>query len=165
MRYSDFCIFVFPCFFLPVSNCFRGWSNINLIVYGIINCLNKNLITHFLWYLGKKKRYGIESLSTDRVLNKEHFYGKKHTETVHQKLIPDPLLILVNNPKQPLHARNYFESKIFWKMIIKKVISFFLSNPVPLNRQNNQKQKGPGTIDQSLFRLWNKLRKIHLFVM
>ena len=29
----------------------------------------------------------------------------------------------------------------------------FLSNPVPLNRQNYQKQKGSGTGDQSLFRL------------
>ena len=38
---------------------------------------------------------------------------KKHTETVHQKLLPDLLLILVNNPKQPLHVRNSFESKIF----------------------------------------------------
>ena len=120
-RSWDIQIFVFsssPLFF-PVSHCFRGWSKKNLKVYDVINCLNKNLITHFLWYLGKKKRYGIESLSTDRVLNKEHFYGKKHTETVHQKLIPDPLLILVNNPKQPLHARNSFESKIFSKTIIK----------------------------------------------
>ena len=29
---------------------------------------------------------------------------------MHQKLFPDPFLILVNNPKQPLyHARNSFE--------------------------------------------------------
>ena len=33
------------------------------------------------------------------------------------------------------------------------------------NRQNNQKQKGPGTSDQSLFRLQNKFRKIPLSVM
>ena len=31
-----------------------------------------------------------------------------------------PLLILVNNSKQPLHARNSFKNKIFIKMIIKK---------------------------------------------
>ena len=35
------------------------------------------------------------------------------TENVHRKLIPDPFLILVNSPKQPLHVTNYFESKIF----------------------------------------------------
>ena len=62
--------------FLPVSHCFRGWSKINLKVYDIINCLNKNLITHFVWYLEKEKRYDIESLSIDRVINKEHLYGK-----------------------------------------------------------------------------------------
>ena len=46
-----------------------------------------------------------------------------------------------------------------------EIISFFLSNPVPLNRQNYQKQKRPGTSDQSLFRLRNKFRIIPLLVM
>ena len=45
-------------------------------VYDVINCLNKNLITHFVWYLEKEKRYEIETLSIYRVLNKEYFYGK-----------------------------------------------------------------------------------------
>ena len=45
---------------------------------------------------------------------------------------------------------------------LKKVTLFFLSDPVPFNRQNYQKQKGPGTSDQSLFRLRNKFRKIPL---
>ena len=53
----DIQIFVFRSspLFLLVSHCFRGWSNINLIVFDIINCLNKNLITHFSWYLGKEE--------------------------------------------------------------------------------------------------------------
>ena len=50
-------------------------------------------------------------------------------------------------------------------MRIIKVTSFFLSNPFPLNRQNYQKQNGPGTSDQSIFRLRNMFRKIPLFVM
>ena len=54
------------------------------------------------------------------LINKEHFYGKIMQKKVHQKLVSDLFLILVNNPKQPLHARNYFKNKIFWKMIIKK---------------------------------------------
>ena len=62
--------------FLPISHCFRGWSDINLKDYDIINCLNKSLITHFVWYLGKEKIYDIETLSIGRVLNKEPFYGK-----------------------------------------------------------------------------------------
>ena len=47
----------------------------------------------------------------------------------------------------------------------KKVTSFFHSNPAPFNRQNNQKQKGPGISDQSLFRLQNSFRKVPLLVM
>ena len=42
------------------------------------------------------------------------------TENVHQKLVRDLILILVNNPKTPLQARNSFKNKIFWKTIIKK---------------------------------------------
>ena len=52
-----------------------------------------------------------------------------------------------------------------YQKALKKVTSFFLPNPVPLNRQIYQKQKGPGTSDQSLFRLGNKFRKIPLLVM
>ena len=80
---SSFCsrdihIFVFPFFplFLPVGHCLRGWSKINLKVYDAISCLNKNSITHFVWYLEKEKRYDIETLSIDGVSNKKHFYGK-----------------------------------------------------------------------------------------
>ena len=52
-----------------------------------------------------------------------------------------------------------------YQKALKKVTSFFHLNPVPFNRQNNQKQKGPGTSDQSLFRLQNKFRKVPLLVM
>ena len=41
---------------------------------------------------------------------------------MHQKLISDPFLILINKPKQPLHARNSFTNRIFWKRIIKKIL-------------------------------------------
>ena len=77
-----------------------------------MNCLNKNLITHFVWHLKKEKRYDIETLSIGRVLNKEHLF-KNYAENMHQKVVPDPFFILVNNPKQPLHARNSFKNKIF----------------------------------------------------
>ena len=83
-------------------------------------------------------------------------------------LVPDLFIILVNNPKQQLHAWNYFKSKILWKKIIKvlkKVTSSFSSHLVPFNRQSYQKQKRPGTSDQSLFTLQNKFRKISLLVM
>ena len=77
-RSCDISLFVFSSslLFFPVSHCFRGWSKKNLEVYDIISCLNKNLITHFVWYLEKEIRHDIESLSINRVLNKAHFYGK-----------------------------------------------------------------------------------------
>ena len=52
-----------------------------------------------------------------------------------------------------------------YQKALKKLTLFFLSNPVPFNGQSYQKQKGPGTSDQSLFRLQNKFRKILLLVM
>ena len=116
---SSFCsqdiqFFLFPPspLFLPVNHCGRCCLKINLQVYDVINCLNKNLITHFVWYLGKVNRYDIEILSIDRVLNKEDFYGKI-MQKMHQKLVTNPFSVLVNNPKQPFHARNSFENKIF----------------------------------------------------
>ena len=46
-----------------------------------------------------------------------------------------------------------------------KKVNFFLSDPVPFNGQNYQKQKGPGISEQMLFRLPNKFKKIPLLVM
>ena len=75
---QDIQIFVFPSShpFLPVGHWIRGWSKINRKVYDIINCVNKNLITHFVWYLEEEKIYHIKLYPwiSHRVLNKEHFY-------------------------------------------------------------------------------------------
>ena len=51
-----------------------------------------------------------------------------------------------------------------YKKALKKLISYFLLNPVPFNGQSYLKQKVPGTSDQSLFRLQNNFRKIPLLV-
>ena len=63
-------------YFLP-NVCFqtndRSLKTMKNVFYFILS--NKNL-THFVWYLGKEKKYDIETLSIDRVLNKEDFYGK-----------------------------------------------------------------------------------------
>ena len=47
-----------------------------LKVYDIINCLNKNLKAHFVWYYEKEIRCDNETLSIDKELNQEHFHGK-----------------------------------------------------------------------------------------
>ena len=52
-----------------------------------------------------------------------------------------------------------------YQKALKKLTLLFVSNPVPFNGQSYQKQKGPGTSDQSLFRLQNKFRKIPLLVI
>ena len=114
-RYSFFVFLSFPLF-IRVGHCFRWWSKIKLKVHDVINCLNKNSLTHFVWYLEKE----IETLSIEGVSDKKHFYRKIMQKNMYQELVPDLFIILVNNPKQPLHARNYFKSKIFWKRIIKK---------------------------------------------
>ena len=75
LKYSNF-VFPSSLFSLPVRHCFRRYSKINLKVYDVINCLNINLIIHFVGYLEKEKRYDIEILTIDRVLNKEKIYGK-----------------------------------------------------------------------------------------
>ena len=111
-------LFLSSFLFLSVSHCFRVCSKINLKVTDVIKWQNENLITHFIWYIEKEKRYDIETLSFDRV--QVTLLWKCHAENVHQKLVPDPFLVLVNNPKQPLLARNSFKNKIFWKRIIKK---------------------------------------------
>ena len=95
--------------YFPISHCLRGWFKIHLWhkrlwhkVYDISVCLNKNLITHFVWYLKTEERYDIETLSIDRVVSKEYFYRK-----IMQKLCTESL-ILVKKLKQILHTRNYF---------------------------------------------------------
>ena len=120
-RCRDIQIFVFSPspLFLPVSHCLRAWSKINLKVYDAINCLNKNLITHFVWYLEKERRYDIKTLAIDTILNKEHFCGKINRKCA-PKASPRPLFILVNL-KQSLHARNSCKNKIFWKRTIKNL--------------------------------------------
>ena len=53
---------------------------------------------------------------------------------MHQKLVPDPFSILVNNPKQSLHARNSLNNKKFERGLsksLKKVNFIFSSKPSP----------------------------------
>ena len=76
------------------------------------------------------------------------------------KASPRPLFNFGNNPKQPLHARNLFKNKIFWKRIIKKPVTLFLPlNPVPFNGPSSQKQKGTGTKDKVTLQITKEVQK------
>ena len=57
----------------------------------------------------------------------------------------------------------YFERGL--SKALKKLISFFLWNPVPFNGQIYLKQKGSENSDQSLFSLKNEFRQIPLIVI
>ena len=58
----------------------------------------------------------------------------------------------------------YFIKEDYQKAL-KKLTLFILPKPVLFNRKSYQKQKGPGTSAQSLFRLPNKFRKIPLLII
>ena len=76
-------------------------------------------------------------------------YYKSHAENVHQSLVPDPFLILVNTQNKHYMQEIYFEGRYFERGLSKSY----------------QKHVGPGTSDQSLFRLQNNFRKVSLLVM
>ena len=90
---------------------------------------------------------------------------------MYQKLVPDLLLILVNNPKQPLHVVNSFEIKIFWKRIIKVLkkwtlffLSFFFQTLSLLMCKIITSKRGLELV-ATLFRLQRKFREIRLLVI
>ena len=64
-----------------------------------------------------------------------NIFLKNHAENVHQMLVPDFFLILINKPKQPLHVRNFLENKIYFKRgfskSLKKVNFIFSFKPSP----------------------------------
>ena len=56
-------------------------------------------------------------------------------ENVHQKLVPDSFLILVNRTKQPLHERNSFNNKEdYQKALISKLYFFFRAKSLYMDR-------------------------------
>ena len=93
-RSRDIQIFIFPSSpqFFPVSHWLRGWFKINFEVYDVSICLNKNLITHFAWYLEKEKRYDIQTLLIDRVLHNRNIFMKRSSRNYALKTSARPLL-------------------------------------------------------------------------
>ena len=76
----------------------------------------------------KKGIYDIETLSIDGVSDKERFYRKIMQKMCSKSESQTTFIILVNNPKQPLHARNYFNKDILkedYQKDLQKVTSFF----------------------------------------
>ena len=92
-RYSNFCISIFPSF----SFC-----------QPLVEDKSQSLWRH---QLSKYKLNNTFCLSIDRVLNKQHF-SWKFMQKMCTKASLRPLSIMVNNAKQPTHAKNFFKNKI-----------------------------------------------------
>ena len=75
---------------------------------------------------------------------------KKDSENVHQNLVLDLFKISVNNPKQPLYARNSIKNRYFKRRskILKKLTFIFSFKPSLFKKQKRIK-----TSDQLLFSL------------
>ena len=72
---------------------------------------------------------------------------------MHQKLVSDPFLILVNNPEQSLHQKILLKVRCFdlgYQKAFRKLTLFFLLSPIPFNGKSYKKQKGPETNGHSL---------------
>ena len=56
---------------------------------------------------------------------------KKNMQKIcNQKVIPDPLLIFANNPKQPLYAKNSFYKSDIFKENYQKALKKLIMSPV-----------------------------------
>ena len=90
-------------------------------------------MTCFVLYLKKVKRYDIETLSVDRVLNTEPFLGKSCWKCA-PEVIPGPLLTLGSNLKnhcmqETLLKMRYFERGL--SKSLKKINLIFSFEPSP----------------------------------
>ena len=91
-RCRDIQFFVFSSFplFLPVGRCFRGCSKVNFKVYDPINCLRKNSITHFVWYLKREKNMTLKLCPQMKYQIKNIFMEKSCRKCI-AKASPRPL--------------------------------------------------------------------------
>ena len=64
----------------------------------------------------------------------------KSCKNVHQKLVPVPILILINKPKTAIACKKFFKRydilKEDYQKPLKKSTLFFLPNTVPFNGQS-----------------------------
>ena len=96
---QDIQTLVFPSspLFFPVSHWLRGWWKKMDDGW----CINKSLITNFVWYLENEIRLNFELEFCQLI---EYYvrdiFMENDAKNVHQKLVLDPFLVLVNNPKQ-----------------------------------------------------------------
>ena len=108
---SSFCswdiqFFVFPSYplFRPVRHCFRALSKINLKVYNVMNCLNKNLITFCLISWQGKKVWHWNFVQI--VLR--HIFMEKSYRKCATKASPRLLFYFGKQPKTAIACKKFF---------------------------------------------------------
>ena len=120
-----------------------------------MNCVNKNFITDFVWNHEKEKKYEIETLAIDRVLMKNVCIEKLYRKCA-RTASPRLLAYFGEQRKTAIACNRFFKKEDILKgdyqKPLKKFNLFFSLNPVPLDGQSCQNQKGPWTSYQSLFR-------------
>ena len=101
-----------------------------------VSCLNKSLITQFVWYSRRKQDM---TLKLCQLI--EYYVGyifiENHAEIMHRKRVWDPYLILVNNPKEPLHVRNCLKWDVLiedCRKALKKITFFFRTQFLLINK-------------------------------
>ena len=72
-----------------------------------MNCLNKNLITDFVWNFEKEKKYEIETLAIDRVLIK-NVCMEKLCRKCAPKASPRPLVYFGEQRKTAIACKRFF---------------------------------------------------------
>ena len=117
-RYSSFCISLF----LSFSSCQPLLEKMIQYKPEGLWChqLAKQEFRNIIWYLEEEQWSDFEIWSIDRVLNKEHFYGKRCWKCA-PKARHRPFSILVNSPELPLHARNFLWIKYFERGLSKNL--------------------------------------------
>ena len=144
LRYSIFWISIFPLLFL-VDNCFRGWSQINIKVYDVINCLNRNLITHFVWYLEKEKGMTLKLRQLIEYYIRNIFMVNSSSRKSALKASPRPLFNFGKWLHTTFACRKFClkidNLKDDYQKALKILTLFFLSNPVSFNGQDKEKRR------------------------
>ena len=128
LRYSNFCISIFPSFF-PVSHYFRRCLKKNLKVYDVINCLNKNFNKTFCLISSEGKKIWKWNFVNWWSFKYGTFLWKNHAENKHQKLVPVSFLILINNQNSQCMQELLLKIKYFERGLSKhfKKVNFIFS--------------------------------------
>ena len=111
---------------------------------------------HILFDISRRKNYGTETSSSERVLSKEHFYEKIMQKLYTESQCKRPLLNFGKWTKTAIVRSKLFEKwdilKEDYQKALKSLTLCLVSNSIYFNEQNHEKQKVPEPSNQSGYR-------------